>query len=94
MSKKISDLIKHVKDELQDAHDKKSMAKGATPATPIPQPADKDLSGADDNDLGTAVKFAVQDTVNKWQTDDAVAAGLKIKGGEMVKAVTGLSKKK
>jgi hypothetical protein len=93
MSKKISDLITHIQTQLKDVHDKKNVVKGATPVNTIPKPADKDLSAADDNDLKTAAQYAVTDIVKKWQTDDIVAAPLKIKGSEMVKAVTGLTKK-
>lgn len=94
MAKKISDLINHIQSELKNAHDKKNIAKGTTAITPIPKPADKDLSAADDNDLKNAAQYAITDTVKKWQTDDIVSPPLKIKGGEMVKAITGLTKKK
>ena len=94
MSKRISDLINHIQSELKNAHDKKNVAKGATAITPIQKPADKDLGAADDNDLKAAAQYAISDTVKKWQTDDIVSVPLKIKGGEMVKAITGLSKKK
>jgi hypothetical protein len=94
MSKKISDLINHIQTQLTDAHDNKNVIKGATPVNTIPKPADKDLGTADDNDLKTAAQYAITDIVKKWQTDDVVSVPLKIKGSEMVKAITGLTKKR
>ena len=94
MPKKLSDLINHIQSELKNAHDKKNVAKGATAITPTPKPPDKELSAADDNDLKAAAQYAISDTVKKWQTDDIVSPPLKIKGGEMVKAITGFTKKK
>jgi|GEM_PF-6872238 hypothetical protein len=94
MAKRISDLINHIKSELQSAHDQKTLAKGTTKPTPVPPPADKDLGSADDNDLQTAVRHAISDTVPKWQTDDAVRAPLKVKGDKMVKSVMGLKRRK
>ena len=94
MAKKISDLIEHIKSELNSAHAAKTVKKGEKDASPVPSPEDKDLSNATDDDLKAAAKHAIANVLPKWQTDEVVRVPLKIKGDKMVKSITDLKKKK
>jgi hypothetical protein len=88
--KKVDDLVKTIQGQLKDSVKRKYVKHGETkPPKPTEPDRTKNLSELKGTDLKAAVKYAVE---GKWQTDVGPSHILKIRGDQMVKAVTNLKK--
>ena len=90
MPQTVKNLVSEIHSDLGDAVTGGNWVKGTTDphaGNSCPVDVNKDIGQLTNTELKEVVTFAVK---SKWTLDAAVNVTLKVKGGEMVKRITGL----